>query len=574
MSTQPSQRARVGLAAGAVAMMAALALALAPLPAIADDAVPDPPASSEESAASAEPVPAVEPAAVAEAPDAAAAVVSGEPAADESTTEEPAADEPATDESATGEPAVEPEPSVPAAPVVDDGEPAAEPAPEPAAEPAAEPAPSGGEPAEPSEGGSEAPGRGDAPAAVEPPEVVVAAPEATVEETLAADVDEPTVTLFAAAEAGPVAAALPTPGSPCYPAVCITNGTILLAVNPTGELNTPDATGSVAGPGDAGLEYVPTGNDSTSPGCLCEGWGVADPASGVWGGADLDTEGEGGTNLVVESFEFTGSTATSVVLVNDAASAPVFRVTHQYVPSPATKNLYQVNVTIENVSGAPIATVQYRRLMDWDIEPTAFDEFVTIDGGSASALFYTSDDGFASPNPLSGPSSILFEGNGVDQGPGDIGALFDFRFGGLAPGASLSFVIFYGAAATEAEARAALGAAGAEAYSFGQSSVDPVTGTPNTFIFAFGKVGGTPLFTPAGTPGEPAPVVEPATPAAVPAAVVVADAPADVVAVDDAAPVLAATGTEPVLPGVLALAALVLGAIAVAASALARRRAA
>lgn len=553
MSTELSPRARFGLAAGTVATMTALAFALAPLPAIADDAVPDPPAAAAEaSPTSSEAAPTAE---AVEAPDAAAVVVPEEPAAEEPPAAEPVADEP------VAEP--EPEASAPEAPA----------APADDTEPAAEPAPAADEPAEASVvGGDASPGRGDVAPAVEAPEVVVAAPEDTVEETLAADVEEPMVTLFAAAAAGPIAAALPTPGSPCYPAVCITNGTILLAVNPTGELNTTDATGSAAGPGDAGLAYLPTGNDSTSPGCLCEGWGVADPASGVWGGADLDTEGPGGTNLVVESFEFTGSTATSVVLVNDAANAPVFRVTHQYVPSPATKNLYQVNVIIENVSGAPIATVQYRRLMDWDIEPTAFDEFVTIQGGSASALFYTSDDGFASPNPLSGPSSIIFEGNGVDRGPGDIGALFDFRFGGLAPGASHSFVIFYGAAATEAEANAALGAVGAEAYSFGQSSVDPSTGTPNTFIFAFGKVGGAPLFSPTGAPLQPGPAAEPApaAPAAVPAVVVTAD---DVITVEeDAAPALASTGTEPVLPGLLGLAALVLGGIAVAAGAVARRR--
>ncbi|ANJ27544.1 hypothetical protein [Agromyces aureus] len=534
MSTQLSPRARFGLVTGAVATMTALAFALAPLPALADDAVPDPPP-----AAAAEST---------EAPDAAAIVVP-EPAP---------AEEPA--DAAAPEPAA-PEAAAPDAAVIE-APPAVTPAVEAPAEAPAD-APAGTSADVP----ADAPAGDSSTAGV--PEVVVAAPETTVEETLAEAVEEPTVTLFAAAAAGPVVAALPVPGSPCYPAVCITNGTILLAVNPTGELNTSDATGSAAGPGDAGLAYLPTGNDSTSPGCLCEGWGVGDPASGVWGGADLDTEGPGGTNLEVESFEFTGSTATSVVVVRDAASAPVFRVTHQYIPSPATPNLYQVNVIIENISGATIATVQYRRLMDWDIEPTAFSEFVTIQGGSATALFYTSDDGFASPNPLSGPSSIIFEGNGVDQGPGDIGALFDFRFGALAPGASHSFVTFYGAAATEAEANAALGAVGAEAYSYGQSSLDPATGTPNTFIFAFGNIGGAPLFSPSGAPLQPAPAVAPV--AAAPVAAVAAH---DVTELEDVTPSLASTGTELALPGLLALAALLLGGIAVAAGAVARRRSA
>ncbi|BDZ53560.1 hypothetical protein [Agromyces marinus] len=401
------------------------------------------------------------------------------------------ADESSTPDEAASVAATEMGDTVPAEPeaIEADAAPAAE-APE---------APEGADPAAPAE-------------PAEPVEVVVADDDATVDETLAEDVEEPLVTLFSAepaAESAAVesaaveAAAVPAPGDPCYPAVCITNGTILLAVNPTGELNTNDATGSPAGPGDAGLAYLPTGSDSTSPGCLCEGWGVGDPASGVWGGANLASEGQGGTNLQLESFVYTGSTAKSVVVVVDDADAPVFRVTHEYVPSSATPNLYQVNVTIENLSGAPIATVQYRRVMDWDIEPTAFSEFVTIDRGSASALFYTSDDGFASPNPLSGPASILFEGEAVDSGPDDHGALFDFRFGPLGVGGSLGFVIFYGAAATEAEAIAALAAVGAEAYSFGQTETDPKGGTPNTFIFAFGKVGGAPIFSPPGGPGGP-----------------------------------------------------------------------
>ncbi|WP_400993637.1 hypothetical protein [Agromyces sp. GXQ0307] len=481
-----------------------------------------------------------------------------------------AASEPAV-ETTSEAPATETDGTVPAEPdpVTPDAAPPAEPAPaESAPAPAeaapAEPAPAEAAPAEP------------APAEPAPPvEVVMADDEATVEETLAEEVDEPLVTLFSAESASMEAmsleaAAVPAPGDPCYPAVCITNGTILLAVNPTGELNTEDATGSAAGPGDAGLAYVPTGNDSTSPGCLCEGWGVADPDSGVWGGANLASEGGGGTNLVLESFEYTGSTAKSVVVVVDDTDAPVFRVTHEYVPSPATPNLYQVNVTIENLSGEPIATVQYRRVMDWDIEPTAFDEFVTIDGGSASALFYTSDDGFASPNPLEGPSSILFEGDAVDSGPDDHGALFDFVFGPLGVGGSLSFVIFYGAAATEAEAIAALAAVGAEAYSFGQTSSDPKGGTPNTFIFAFGKVGGAPIFGSPGGPVEPEP-----EPGSTPAG----DGGTPVTVVSDSAggsgvgTTLASTGTDTAPVLWIAVWALLAGAGAILVSRLTARRA-
>lgn len=393
-------------------------------------------------------------------------------------------------------------------------------------------------PAEPAAGAPEEAPTEAAEPPVEPadeplPVEVVEAVGATPEEVFAAAPETPTVTIL---DAEAVVAAAPEPGSPCYPAVCIDNGTILLAVNPTGELNAPDGTGSKAGAGDVGLEFLPTGNDATSPGCLCEGWGVADPASEVWGGANVDEFGPGGRNITVDSFEWTGSTAKSVVTVSNDESAPWFRVTHEYIPSPATPHLYQVNVTITNVSGAPIATVQYRRVMDWDIEPTAFNEFVTIDKGTAAAITYTNDNGFGASNPLTAVPPINAEGNMVDSGPDDVGALFDFRFGGLGIGASLSFVTFYGAAATEAEAVAALRAVGAEAYSFGQPGSDPAGGTPNTFVFAFGNVGGAPIFEPGPAPQpQPQPQPQPViVPVGQPAAV-------DVVS-GSTAPVLAATG--------------------------------
>ena len=106
---------------------------------------------------------------------------------------------------------------------------------------------------------------------------------------------------------------------------------------------------------------------------------------------------------------------------------------------------------------------------------------------------FASDNGFASADPLAGPASIAFTGDAVDNGPADHGALFDFGFDNLTPGQSVTFKTYYGGAATEGEANAALGAVGAEVFSYGQPSTPdgPTLGTPNTFIFAFAGVGGT-----------------------------------------------------------------------------------
>jgi hypothetical protein len=279
---------------------------------------------------------------------------------------------------------------------------------------------------------------------------------------------------------------------PCFPAVCIDNDTVLLAVRPEGHLNVPDGTGSKAGSGPVGLHFIPTGNEATAPGCLCEGWGAADASSGVTGYANETADG-GAHNMSVVSFDFTASTAISVVNIEDT-----LKVTHDYHPSLKTPNLYEVTVTIENMSGLKLGDVRYRRVMDWDVEPTAFSEFVTIDAGTSSELLFDSNNGFASANPLSGPASLGSTGSFVDAGPADHGALFDFGFGGLGAGEKKTFTIFYGAAATEVEAESAVNAVGAEVLSFGQPNTPdgPTLGTPNTFIFAFGKVGGTPVFSP------------------------------------------------------------------------------
>lgn len=270
----------------------------------------------------------------------------------------------------------------------------------------------------------------------------------------------------------------------------IQSGDVKLGVRTDGALNVPD-------PGaleyDAtGLTYVLNGRDALTPGCWCEAWGVADAVSSRFGSTGAET---GTQNIVVDSFTSTASTATSVVRVADA-TGDLFRVTHAFAPS-ASGSLYRVDVTIENISGAA-TTVLYRRGMDWDVYPERFNELTTVQAGTSPNITFTSDDGFANGNPLSGPSSILFTGNAVDSGPQDHGALFDFNFGSVAPGAQVKFTIFYGAAANQQAAMTALGAVGAEAYSLGKPNpaapgAGPEDGAPNTYIFAFAGIGGTPI---------------------------------------------------------------------------------
>ena len=283
----------------------------------------------------------------------------------------------------------------------------------------------------------------------------------------------------------------------CQPGACIDNGTVLLAINPEGHLNVRNAAGSAAGDRDAGLQYLPTGAEGTSAGCDCEGWGVAEATSGIAGYANVSVGGV--RNLDLIEFTSTPTTARSVVSVDDTMA-----VTHDFHPSPQSDDLYEIEVTIENTSAAVLDDVRYRRVIDWDIEPTPFQEFVTVDTGNATNLLFASNDGFADPNPLSLPTDRGRTGSFEDAGPGDQGAMFDFAFGPLAPGERVTFRLFYGAAANEIDAIAAVAATGAEVYSFGQPNTDngAAIGAPNTFILAFAAVGGPAVFTPVATDDE------------------------------------------------------------------------
>ncbi|MGI9615009.1 MAG: Ig-like domain-containing protein [Acidimicrobiales bacterium] len=283
----------------------------------------------------------------------------------------------------------------------------------------------------------------------------------------------------------------------CQPGACIDNGTVLLAINPEGHLNVGNASGSAAGDRNAGLQYLPTAAEGTASGCACEGWGVAEATTGIAGSANVSVGGI--RNLDLIEFRSTPTTARSVVSVDDTMA-----VTHHFHPSPQTDALYEIEVTIENISVAVLDDILYRRVIDWDAEPTPYQEFVTVDTGNATNVLFASNDGFADPNPLSPRTDRGRTGSFEDAGPGDQGAMFDFAFGSLAPGERVTFRLFYGAAANEIDAVAAVAATGAEVYSFGQPNTEngAAIGAPNTFILAFAAVGGLSVFAPVANDDE------------------------------------------------------------------------
>lgn len=288
-------------------------------------------------------------------------------------------------------------------------------------------------------------------------------------------------------------------------AAIITDGNVSLGVDQLGQLNVRGGVADVVGITDVGVRWIdPSGvqYESTSHGCLCEGWGLA--VNGTSGYAN-NAQGTAGLSLV--SFVSSATTATSVTQINGTD----VQVTHDFALAPQTDDLFRVRVTVANTGATAATGLVYRRVMDWDTSPTPFSEYVTIQGtATTSLLIGSSEDGFASSNPLSGALGGSC-GTLVDFtacGPRDHGAAFDFGLADLAGGESYSFDIFYGGAANRAGALAALGAVGAELYTMGwsgddadQNGLDDRSGavTP-TFLFAFSGVGGTVIVPPPPNP--------------------------------------------------------------------------
>ena len=260
--------------------------------------------------------------------------------------------------------------------------------------------------------------------------------------------------------------------------ITLPGGQVSLGVDALGALGAGSlpSTSNVPG-GPYGIYLASQNADGIAPGCFCEGWGVSvnGTTSGYVGNAD------GGTsNISGVSFASTSSTATSKTSLDGTG----LTINQAFSPSTANTVLFQDQVTLTNTGSTAMTNVEYTRSMDWDIPPTEFNEYVTVGGVPASALIFSNDDGFCTPDPLAACS---------------------------AAGGSTTFDIFYGAANDEADAIAALSTDSAEVYALGLASNGP-GGAPNTasgtWAFGFAGVGGTPLPppTPSATP-EPSSIV-------------------------------------------------------------------
>jgi hypothetical protein len=288
--------------------------------------------------------------------------------------------------------------------------------------------------------------------------------------------------------------------------------TLALGVNNAGHLNILDSgfqTYNARFTGLARLFPDGTWRDATSAGCLCEGWGVAGSSDAGSRFAGWANQASGSGGLSGGIFGSTATTATSEI---NLSNLPL-HVIHAYGPSLAP-NAFQGNVTITNTGAGKIHDVVYRRVMDWDVPPTEFYEFVSHFGveqhleSAGGNVRYASNNGFATANPLIGAGEYPPYGsinvNFLKKGPNDHGSVFDFAFGDLDPGQSRTFNIFYGSGANLAEAESTIALLKPDVWSFGQSTKSDGRVRANddspTFLFAFGGVGGV---EPGTTPDNP-----------------------------------------------------------------------
>jgi len=324
-----------------------------------------------------------------------------------------------------------------------------------------------------------------------------------------------------------------TKGAIIYNSTVSANRTLALGVNTYGHLNTTrDGSGGISEnpprilwnkatgiaykwPSSSTVRSRWDGNllagkwqDATSPGCLCEGWGVS--GNGYVGRANVSVGGVYG--LTLNSFEPSIANIKSVTKMGPTpsrwsripiADQEILQITHDYGPSPeAQHTLFQGLVTISNISDTKVTNVRYRRTMDWDIPNREFREYVShggvresITASSLPKLIESCDNGFELPDPLGRCRPMDRSTRNTDfnhSGPRDHGSSFTFQFPDLRCGESVSFMMYYGVADTRVKALEAIKAVGAEVYSLGEGAYGK---NAVTFIFAFKGVSGVSLAT-------------------------------------------------------------------------------
>lgn len=324
--------------------------------------------------------------------------------------------------------------------------------------------------------------------------------------------------------------------------------TIMLGINPAGNLNTPDNSGTAAtnsqnqakdskggtlqyvNSGSVGISYYwqgakksgttstyyqPGWYDSTSQGNKWESWGAGaldNRNLQAWASISAHPPvGQGNatalTTMTVKSFTVDATSVKSTVWINDTSGMPMLEVTHLYGPTvgATNKTLFQGLVTITNISGGTLQDVRYRRTMDWDVIENVMNPLVdavgikSSAGGSNYPKIWSYCDNGGEDNADANPFAVCkpynsatlnqdYTGlNGQGYSSAGTGSSFDFQFGELLCNESATFYIYYGAGDSRATISTAMSTVGATMYSMGYDPNYPTL----AYSFGFKGVSGT-----------------------------------------------------------------------------------
>ncbi|MES2155016.1 MAG: PKD domain-containing protein [bacterium] len=283
----------------------------------------------------------------------------------------------------------------------------------------------------------------------------------------------------------------------------IGSGNLHLGVQKTGQLMQPGGPQSTNCANTVtSVYYDPTGDEGMDCDFEGEGWGVTVAGQNV--AAYKNTAGYTNNCVGVSAFPPTdvtftsdATTAESVVVINNLI------MTQKYEPFPGVPDVYQDHITMKNDSPSfTLTNVLYRRVMSWGSagvnDDSTLETIDTIPSGSfgpspivatriaSASTCPVPTYGFVSlgSGPNSGSNIPL-----IDQGPADSAMVWDFNFGTLAPKASRTFTLYYGAAPTRPAAMADLAAIGALIFNVDRSHLCAAACAANldvTFFMAFG----------------------------------------------------------------------------------------
>ncbi len=266
--------------------------------------------------------------------------------------------------------------------------------------------------------------------------------------------------LFACAAVAVASVAIAGQASAQQATITDAGGAVAVGLSSYGALyNSDDGTG---------FRRTADGYDPIQPGTPRDSWGLSAGGSSAW--SDPNFLGDSG---IASGGLVAGANSAVATAVTDFG----FTVLQNF---SFVDGILRIDTSVTNNTADAVADVLFQRNVDWDIDPTAFEETIFGPSGSSSLVIEGSNYGFENPDAAQ-PYNFGCLAD-CSAGPGDLGAGIRINLGSLMGGATRKFTYFYGVSAsgqTPAGLIAAGHAAGAQFIIGGRSSDD---GTNSAFI--------------------------------------------------------------------------------------------